>query len=199
MRFLRSAIVALVSVQCFAQAWAASSSAQYVEWAGLTNAGVASSASSLYLLTASVGDAVFPLRASSGNYRLRGGFWGAVVGLRQGCVLDVDGDHTVNALTDGVILLRAMLGLSGDSLIAGAVGAGAARTTAAQIEPFVHLAALDLDGDGNAAAASDGVMLLRAMFGVRGTNVTVGAATNGVSWSTVRDYLNTECGVAWVP
>ncbi|HQD64000.1 MAG TPA: hypothetical protein PLJ16_02150, partial [Casimicrobium huifangae] len=177
MRVLRSAVVALISVYCIAQACAASS-AQYVEWAGITNAGVASSASSQYLLSASVGDAVLPLRANSANYRLRGGFWGAVVGLRQGCVLDVDGDQTVNALTDGVIILRALLGLSGDSLIAGAVGAGATRTTAARIEPFVHLAALDLDGDGNAAAASDGVMLLRAMFGMRGANVTSGAATN---------------------
>lgn len=198
MRVLRSAVVALISVYCNAQACAASS-AQYVEWAGITNAGVASSASSQYLLSASVGDAVLPLRANSANYRLRGGFWGAVVGLRQGCVLDVDGDQTVNALTDGVIILRALLGLSGDSLIAGAVGAGATRTTAARIEPFVHLAALDLDGDGNAAAASDGVMLLRAMFGMRGANVTSGAATNSVAWSSVRDYLNSECGVTWLP
>ncbi len=198
MRVLRSAVVALISVYCIAQACAASS-AQYVEWAGITNAGVASSASSQYLLSASVGDAVLPLRANSANYRLRGGFWGAVVGLRQGCVLDVDGDQTVNALTDGVIILRALLGLSGDSLIAGAVGAGATRTTAARIEPFVHLAALDLDGDGNAAAASDGVMLLRAMFGMRGANVTSGAATNSGAWSSVRDYLNSECGVTWLP
>ena len=198
MRVLRSAVVALIAVHCIAQACAASS-AQYVEWAGITNAGVASSASSQYLLSASVGDAVLPLRANSANYRLRGGFWGAVVGLRQGCVLDVDGDQTVNALTDGVIILRALLGLSGDSLIAGAVGAGATRTTAARIEPFVHLAALDLDGDGNAAAASDGVMLLRAMFAMRGANVTSGAATNSVAWSSVRDYLNSECGVTWLP
>ena len=71
MRVLRSAVVALISVYCIAQACAASS-AQYVEWAGITNA-VASSASSQYLLSASVGDAVLPLRANSANHRLRGG------------------------------------------------------------------------------------------------------------------------------
>ena len=52
------------------------------------------------------------------------------MGLRQGCVLDVDGDQTVNALTDRVIILRALLGLSGDSLIA-ALLAPEPRTTAA--------------------------------------------------------------------
>jgi hypothetical protein len=34
--------------------------------------------------------------------------------------LDVDGDGEVNAMTDGLLILRAMLGLSGDALIAGA-------------------------------------------------------------------------------
>jgi hypothetical protein len=37
--------------------------------------------------------------------------------------LDVDGDGEANALTDGLLILRAMLGLSGDALIAGASNA----------------------------------------------------------------------------
>jgi hypothetical protein len=37
--------------------------------------------------------------------------------------LDVDGDGEANAMTDGVLILRAMLGLSGDALIAGATDA----------------------------------------------------------------------------
>ena len=36
--------------------------------------------------------------------------------------IDVDGDGTVDALTDGLLLLRYMFGLSGNSLIAGVVG-----------------------------------------------------------------------------
>ena len=51
--------------------------------------------------------------------------------------LDVDGDGTSDALTDGLLILRYMLGLRGDALIAGAVGPGAARQTAALIEAYI--------------------------------------------------------------
>ncbi len=57
--------------------------------------------------------------------------------------LDVDGNGIVEAATDGVILLRGMLGLKGDALIAGALGvappSGVWRNTGALIE--AHLAA----------------------------------------------------------
>ncbi len=40
--------------------------------------------------------------------------------LKTEAKLDADGDGEVNAMTDGLLILRAMLGLSGDALIAGA-------------------------------------------------------------------------------
>ena len=51
--------------------------------------------------------------------------------------IDVDGDGQVDALTDGLLLLRYMFGLRGTSLVTGAVGAGAARTTSGQIETYL--------------------------------------------------------------
>src|SRR5207237_10479268 len=49
-------------------------------------------------------------------------------------LFDVDGNGQVDALTDGLMLLRYMFGVRGQPLIAGAIGAGATRTPAAQLQ-----------------------------------------------------------------
>lgn len=54
------------------------------------------------------------------------------------CVLDLDGNGTVDALTDGIMLLRAFFGLSGTSVTNGALGAGATRTTWAEIRVYLN-------------------------------------------------------------
>lgn len=51
--------------------------------------------------------------------------------------LDIDGDGHVLALTDGLLVIRHLLGLSGQALIAGAVGSGATRSTAPLIEAYL--------------------------------------------------------------
>ena len=159
------------------------------------NNGVADMASPAgFKLSSSVGDTVYTLRSTSTGFVQSPGFWQAAIGVSQGCVLDLDGNNTIDALTDGLLLLRAMLGLTDAAVTNGAIGAGAARTTWAQIQPFVHLAALDIDGNGTTSAASDGVMLLRAMFGLTGTAVTNGAVVGSRSWAEIRAYLNTNCG-----
>ena len=50
---------------------------------------------------------------------------------------DIDGNGEVDALTDGLLLLRWQFGLRGAALIAGAVGANATRNTAALIEAYL--------------------------------------------------------------
>jgi hypothetical protein len=120
-----------------------------------------------------------------------------VIGATQGCVLDVDGNGVISATTDGLMILRAMLGLTETAVTQGATIIGAPRTTWTQIAPFVHLAALNIDGSGNASAATDGVLLLRAMFGLTGTAVTNGVTTR--TWADIRTYLNTQCGGSFAP
>lgn len=44
-----------------------------------------------------------------------------------GCSLDVDGNNAVDALTDGMLILRAMMGFTGTAVTGGAVGNGATR------------------------------------------------------------------------
>ena len=52
--------------------------------------------------------------------------------------LDVDGNGTTEALTDELMILRYLFGLRGQSLIGGAIGSGATRTTAAAIETYIQ-------------------------------------------------------------
>jgi hypothetical protein len=57
---------------------------------------------------------------------------------------------------------------------------------------------LDVDGNGQQDAQTDGLMLLRAMFGLTGTAVTSGAVGGGsptrTNWADIRAYLNGNCG-----
>ena len=52
-------------------------------------------------------------------------------------LLDIDGNGTVDALTDGLLFIRYAFGLRGSALIAGAVGSCASRSSAADIETYL--------------------------------------------------------------
>lgn len=55
------------------------------------------------------------------------------------CTLDVDGNNQVDALTDGLILLRAMFGLTGTAVTSGAIGSGTpTRSTWGMIQPYLN-------------------------------------------------------------
>ncbi len=54
-----------------------------------------------------------------------------------GNALDVDGDGRRDALTDGLLIWRHLLGRTGTALTAGAIGPGATRTTAAAITAYL--------------------------------------------------------------
>ena len=51
--------------------------------------------------------------------------------------LDIDGDGEAKPLTDGLLLIRYLFGFSGDSLISGAIGSGAERDTAEEVEAYI--------------------------------------------------------------
>jgi hypothetical protein len=107
--------------------------------------------------------------------------------------LDIDGDGRYDALTDGLLVLRYLLGLSGTSMIDRVVGSGAQRTTAAQISAYLDTmrSALDVDGNGQADALSDGLIIMRFMFGMRGATMTDGAISAAATRtpSQIESYL----------
>ena len=55
-----------------------------------------------------------------------------------GELADVDGNGQIDALTDGLLALRYLFGLEGDTLINGVVAADATRTTAEEIEAHLE-------------------------------------------------------------
>ena len=59
---------------------------------------------------------------------------------KLGALADIDGNGQIDALTDGLLTLRYLFGLEGDTLIAGVVAPDATRTTAVDIE--AHLKTL---------------------------------------------------------
>jgi predicted extracellular nuclease len=118
------------------------------------------------------------------------------------CVLDLDGNGSVDALTDGLMLVRAMSGLTGTAVTNGAIGGNASRTTWAAIQPYFNPAVLDVDQDSGTDPRTDGLLLMRAMFGLTGTAVTnnaLGMGANRDNWSKLRYYLNTSCGASFAP
>jgi hypothetical protein len=55
----------------------------------------------------------------------------------QGNIFDIDGNNSVDALTDGVLAVRYLFGFRGTTLTSGAIGSGATRN-ASQIESLIQ-------------------------------------------------------------
>lgn len=92
------------------------------------------------------------------------------VDLVEADSIDIDGNGEFDALTDGLLLLRSMFELSGSPLIANVVGTNAVYSTAEEIEFRISSvqAQLDIDNSGNVDALTDGLLVLRYLFELRG-------------------------------
>ena len=101
-------------------------------------------------------------------------------------ILDIDGNGTAAALTDGILVLRWFFGFRGDSLVAGAIGPDCERCTAPEIEAYLASISgdLDIDGDGDEAPLTDGVLIMRWLLGFRGQSLISGAVGVGCSRCT---------------
>ncbi len=101
--------------------------------------------------------------------------------------LDIDDSFATgtsyHALTDGVLVIRGMLGLAGNALVAGVRGPGAVRDAAAIAQRLTLLnRALDIDDNGSLDPATDGVLVMRYLLGFRGSalvGTAVGACPSG--------------------
>ena len=89
---------------------------------------------------------------------------------------DFDMNGQVDALTDGLLLLRHMFGLRDASLTNGVVSPDSSLT-AAEVELSVEssYSIADIDDNGDVDALTDGLLLLRFLFGLRGENLVGGA------------------------
>ena len=101
---------------------------------------------------------------------------------------DVDGNNQYGALSDGLMILRYMFGLTGAPLTANAADPNGSRTNPADVAQ--HLAnikpLLDVDGNGQTDALTDGLMLIRYMFGLRGNSLISNAVGTGARRTTAQ-------------
>ena len=98
---------------------------------------------------------------------------------------DVDGNNAADALTDGLLIIRSLFGLNGSQLVGGAIGPNATRGEASQIAQYLTdiQPLLDIDGNGRVDALSDGLLILRYMFGLRGPSLTANAVASDASFT----------------
>ncbi len=99
--------------------------------------------------------------------------------------LDVGRNSSYDALTDGLLIVRYLTGLTGNALIAGALGPNATRFLATDVAQYLDgiKPALDVDGDAASATATDGLLVLRYLFGLRGSALTAGAIGATATWT----------------
>ena len=103
--------------------------------------------------------------------------------------LDIDSDGQTGALTDGLLILRHLFGFSGSTLTDGAVALGASRSSPEAVREYlqVNAAELDIDGDSETDALTDGLLILRYLFGFRGDTLVSAALSGSASRSVPSD------------
>jgi hypothetical protein len=109
---------------------------------------------------------------------------------RSGCFsFDVDESLQAQPLTDGLLVIRHLFGFSGDSLISGAVSGGASRDGSDAIASYLTdaVSELDIDGDGESKPLTDGLLLIRYLFGFSGDSLISGAIGSGAERDTAEE------------
>lgn len=123
--------------------------------------------------------------------------------------LDVDGDGQMTADTDGLLIVRYLLDVRGSDLTDGATGEGATRVNPSQIVEYLDGARdtmLDVDGNGQADALTDGVLIQRHLADYQGDSLTEGALGKDATRSdaeqisqTLKEYESTDNGSDTAP
>ncbi len=105
------------------------------------------------------------------------------------CTLDADGNSTTDALTDGLLFVRYLFGSHDESLILGAVASDCVNCSADELAPILEQCATastsDIDGNGEVDALTDGLLIIRYLFGSRGDSLIEGAVADNCSRCSV--------------
>jgi hypothetical protein len=91
--------------------------------------------------------------------------------------IDIDDNGSYDALTDGAMLVRYLFGLTDAALIAGAIGPNSQRNGPTLVKQYLDdiRPALDVDANGVVEPHTDGLMILRYLFGFRDPALSAGA------------------------
>ena len=104
-------------------------------------------------------------------------------------IIDLDGNGQYDALTDGLLVLRSMFGLDGSALISGTVASNATFTSATDIEAQIENLGMlvDIDGNGQIDALTDGLLILRYLFGLEGDVLIAGVVAQNATRVTAAE------------
>ena len=112
--------------------------------------------------------------------------------------LDVDLNGQADALTDGILIIRHLFGFTGTALTDGVVDPAGRRTDPTEIQNYLNSInrVLDIDLNQNTDALSDGIAIIRSLFGFTGTALTdgvvdpAGQRTDPTTIATFLDNMN---------
>ena len=124
----------------------------------------------------------------SGATAVSATFAAAAVGAR---ILDINNDNQYLPASDGVLVVRYLLGLRGTSLTHGLSLSGS-RTDPTQIETYLKdiLPYLDVDGNGVVDALTDGLLIIRQLSNLSGPSLIQNALGLGARRATATDVGN---------
>ncbi len=115
------------------------------------------------------------------------------------CNLDADGNGSLDGFTDGVLILRYLLGIGNATLLNG-VTATPPRNTAQAVRDYLVTQNLAVVSPTTADGFVDGVVILRLMLGIgnatllNGVTLPAGAPTTAAA---VRAQVNARCGTTF--
>ena len=105
--------------------------------------------------------------------------------------LDIDGNGEFDALTDGLLIIRSFFGITNDALIAEAVGDNSTYSSAPEIQSRINSfqPSLDIDNNGETDALSDGLIILRYLFGINSSSLIDGVLSPDGTRTNLNDIL----------
>lgn len=109
---------------------------------------------------------------------------------------DLDLDGQADALTDGLLLLRYIFGIRDNTLTTDVISPSSSISIE-QIEARLAtvMTIADIDGDSQVDALSDGLLVLRYLFGLRESQLIEGVVSPNatrISFSDIQDYLDSR-------
>jgi hypothetical protein len=110
-------------------------------------------------------------------------------------LLDIDENGVADALTDGLTIMKYAFGIRNESIFGESIAADSTLIYS-QIESKLNLNSLvfDIDGDGHLSPLSDGLLILRYLFGLRGDALISGVVSEFAernSYDEIINYLDT--------
>jgi hypothetical protein len=110
-------------------------------------------------------------------------------------LVDIDGDNDVEPLSDALLVMRWDFGFTGVALVDGAVDSGCTYCSPQQVTARIEAieTELDIDNDGETDALTDGMLLMRWTFGVRGQLLVQGAVDEDCkrcNAASIENYLD---------